>query len=259
MIEFARFLVPFFAPFPLGVFCVFLAFFCVLLRLQKTAILTLLVGLGIFIVFGYGLITRQQLYTLERQYKPLNVASIAEQEQQQIRFVVVLGSSHVTDPGVPESGQLGAASLYRLVEGIRIQRQLPRSRLVLSGGANQDLQANAVVAGRVAESLGVDRGRVLIEDRPRDTFEEVKLLQPMLRDKPFVLVTSAAHMIRSMKLFQESGMRPIAAPTDFILKDNKQLASSDILPTSSNLMISQRVIYAWLGELWGFVKSMTGA
>jgi uncharacterized SAM-binding protein YcdF (DUF218 family) len=258
MIEFARFLVPFLAPLPVGVLCMLLALFCVLLRLQKTAVLALVVGLGVFIFFGYGLSTRQQLHSMERQHKQLDLDSISKKERQLINFVVVLGSSHVTDPGVPESGQLSGSSLFRLVEGIRIHRRLPRAWLVLSGGATDDPQANAVLAGRVAESLGVDGDRMIIEDRPHDTFEEAKLLQPMLKDKPFVLVTSAAHMVRAMKLFQESGMRPIAAPTDFIIKDNKQLTAKDILPTCSNLEISQRVIYEWLGDVWIYVRNMTG-
>ncbi|MCW5200156.1 YdcF family protein, partial [Desulfobulbus sp. F1] len=51
--------------------------------------------------------------------------------------------------------------------------ELPESWLVVSGGANQeDPLANAVVVGRTARQLGVDGGRLVIEDRPRDTVEE---------------------------------------------------------------------------------------
>ena len=234
------------------------ALFGVLLRLQKTAALFLVVGLGIFIFFGYGLVTREQLYKLERGYQPFDITSIEQEEQQKIKFVVVLGGSQVTNPSVPETGQLDGASLYRLVEGIHIQRLLPQTWLVLSGGTNQDSRSNAAVVGRVAEALGVDGGRMIIEGTPRDTFEEAKILQPMLKDQPFVLVTSAAHMKRAMKLFEKSGMRPIAAPTDFILKDNNLLTSDKLLPSCSNMMLSQRVIHEWLGNVWSLIRDMTG-
>ncbi len=256
MIEFVRFLVPFLALLPVGMFCILLALFFLLFGLRKMAVLSLVVTLGLFIVFGYGLPARQQLETLERKYTPLDIEKISEKEQRQIRFVVVLGSTNTTDSALPESNQLDTASLYRLVEGIRIQRQLPQTFLILSGGANQDPRANAAVAGRVAKSLGVNSGRLVTEERPRDTAEEAKLLQPMLKDMPFILVTSAAHMDRALKLFQEAGMHPIAAPTDFLVKNNNQLTSSSFVPTSENIELSQRMIYEWAAQAWDFVNRL---
>ncbi len=254
MIVVARFLVPFFAPLQLGLVCILLGFFCLLIRRQKIAVAALAIGLSVLLFFGYGFFTRDRLYALERQYPPLEVQNISRELKEQIHFVVVLGSSHVSDEGIPETSQINGSSLYRLVEGVRIQRQLPQTKLVLSGGINQDPIANAVVVGRVAELIGVDPAAIIIEDRPRDTFEEAELLQPLLREKPFILVTSAAHMVRAMKLFRGIGMKPIAAPTDFILKDKQQLTGESFLPSCCNLEISKRIIYEWLGTLWGYLK-----
>ncbi|MCI5148120.1 MAG: hypothetical protein D3916_01705 [Candidatus Electrothrix sp. MAN1_4] len=256
MIEFARFLVPFYAPLPVGVFCLVLTLFCMLLRFQKMAAFSLLISLCLFLVAGYGIPARQHLKTLERKYPPWDIEKIAVEEQRKIRFVVVLGSANSTDSALPESNHLNTASLYRLVEGIRIQRQLPQTFLILSGGANQDPRANAVVAGRVAESLGVAKERMVIQDQPRDTAEEVRLLQPMLKDIPFILVTSAVHMERAMHLFQQAGTLPIAAPTDFLVKNNGQLTSSSFVPTCKNLALSQRMIYAWVAQVWNSFQQL---
>ncbi|WP_417910145.1 YdcF family protein [Candidatus Electronema sp. PJ] len=255
MITLARFLTPFLMPLPLGLLFLLLGLIFVLLKLRRLAIIALLASLGIFCLFGYGLPARSRLYALERQYPPLHVEKISEQQRQQIKFVVVLGSSHISDPGVPETGQLGTASLYRLFEGIRLHRELPESWLVVSGGVNQeDSLANAVVVGRTARQLGVDGGRLVIEDRPRDTVEEARFLKPLLKDAPFVLVTSAAHMRRAMQVFQDAGLKPLAAPTDFILKDQQRLSSSNLLPSCFNLQLSQQVMYEWLGSLWSCVR-----
>ena len=256
MIEFLRFLAPFLAPLPVGVFCILLALFFLLLRLRKTAVLFLLISLCIFLVLGYGIPARQYIKESERKYTRLDIEKIPEKEQQQIRFVVVLGSANTTDPAVPESNQLSTASLYRVVEGIRIQRRLPQTFLILSGGASQDPRANAVVAGRVAESLGVNSKQLVIEERPKDTAEEAELLQPMLKELPFILVTSAAHMDRAMKLFQEAGTHPIAAPTDFLIKENNQLTSTSFVPTCGNLALSQQMIYEWAAQLWNTVNRL---
>ncbi len=256
MIEFAQFLVPFFAPLPIGVFCLLLTLFFMILRMHKMAGFFLVTTLCLFIVLGYGLPTRQQLGTLERKYAPLHLEKISKEEQQKIRFIVVLGSANITDPALPESNQLNSASLYRVVEGIRLQRELPQSFLIFTGGANQDPRANAVVASRVAESLGVGKEQMIIKERPRDTAEEVKVLQPMLKDMPFILVTSAAHMERAMQLFQEAGTKPIAAPTDFLVKNNGQLTSSAFVPTCENLKLSQRMIYAWASQAWNTINQL---
>ncbi len=256
MIEFAHFLVPFFAPLPIGVFCLLLTMFFMMMRMKKMAFFSLLMTLCLLIVLGYGIPTRQHLQDLERKYSPLVLEKIGEEDQQKIRFIVVLGSANVTDSAVPESNQLNSTSLYRVVEGIRLQRELPQTFLVFSGGTGQDPRANAVVAGKVAESLGVDRERMVIEERPRDTAEEAKFLQPMLKDMPFILVTSAAHMERAMQLFQKAGTKPIAAPTDFLVKSNGQLTSSSFVPTCGNLELSQRMIYAWLAQLWNAINQL---
>lgn len=250
MIEFLRFIAPFLAPLPVAVFCIFLTLFFLLFRLRKTAVFFLLISLGLLTVLGYGIPARQYIEKSERKYTRLDIEKISEEEQRRIRFVVVLGSANTTDPAVPESNQLNTASLYRVVEGIRIQRGLPQTLLVLSGGASQDPRANADVAGRVAESLGVNRKQMVIESNPKDTAEEAKLLHPMLKDMPFILVTSAAHMDRAMKLFSEAGMHPIAAPTDFLIKENNQLTSTSFVPTCGNLLLSQQMIYEWAARLW---------
>lgn len=251
MIAFARFAAPFLMPLPLGLIFILLGLLLLLLHLRKTAMLSLVISLGIFCFFGYGITIREQLHDLERQYPPLKVQQIPEATRQQIKFVVVLGNAHISDPGVPETGQLSTASLYRLVEGIRLHRELPDSWLIVSGGKSQeDPVANAVVVGRTAQQLGVDGGKLLIEDRPRDTLEEAKILQPLLKEAPFILVTSAAHMVRAMQIFQAEGLEPLPAPTNFILKDRQQFSSNSLLPSPFNLELSEQVVYEWLGTLW---------
>lgn len=255
MIELARFFTPFLMPLPLGMLFILLGLLFALLRLRKLAAAALLCSLTVFLIFGYGLPARGKLREMERQYPPLKLEQIPEAERQQIKFVVVLGNSHSSDPAVPETGQLSAASLYRLFEGIRLHRELPESWLVVSGGASQDdPMANAAMTGRTAQQLGVDGGRLVIEDRPRDTVEEARLLAPLLKDAPFILVTSAAHMGRAMRIFQKQGLHPLAAPTDFILKDRQRFSSASLLPSSFNLGLSEQVVYEWLGGIWSSVS-----
>lgn len=95
----------------------------------------------------------------------------------------------------------------------------------------------------VAQQIGIPVQDTIVEDRPADTVEEAQILQRLLSDKPFVLVTSAAHMKRAVRIFQDFGMRPEPAPTDYILKNRPGRTSESWLPNCYNLEISQRVIY----------------
>ncbi|MBW2649390.1 MAG: YdcF family protein [Deltaproteobacteria bacterium] len=92
---------------------------------------------------------------------------------------------------------------------------MPESRLVFSGGAVFDPVSEAEVMARAAEIMGVEGDRIILEEISRDTGDQARLVQKIVGDERFILVTSASHMPRSMVLFRKSGMEPIPAPTDY--------------------------------------------
>jgi len=245
-----RSVLPFFEPLPLSLALLIVGLVFLIARRRKAAILFSCLGIGILLVLGYGLFTKQVLYSLERAYPPLAVERIAPKVRDQIRHVVVLGSGHITDPALQRTAQIGGDSLYRLVEGVRIYRLLPGSKLVISGGVIPDPVTNASVVSEVARQIGVPGRDIIVEERPSDTVEEARVLQGLLGKTPFVLVTSAIHMKRAVRIFQGLGMRPLPAPTDFIIRSRPGGAVESFLPNCGNLWISQKVIYEWLGEMW---------
>jgi uncharacterized SAM-binding protein YcdF (DUF218 family) len=249
-----RSIIPFFEPLPLGLALLIAGLGLLTVKRRKAAIVAIGTGIGILLFFGYAVFTKPVLYSLERSYAPLIVEQIAPKIRSQIRHVVVLGSGHVSDPDLPTTAQIGGSSLYRLVEGVRIYRLLPGSKLIITGGVIPDPVTNARVVGVVAHQIGVPVRDMIVEERPSDTVEEARLLQGLLGSTPFVLVTSAAHMKRAVRIFQELGMRPMPAPTDFIIKNKPGGAIESWLPNCGNLWISQRVIYEWLGEKWTWMK-----
>jgi uncharacterized SAM-binding protein YcdF (DUF218 family) len=254
MMTIIRAMIPFFEPFPLSLALLVAGLGLLFVKRRKAAIAAFGMGIGILLVFGYGVFTKPVLYSLERSYSPLIVEQLTPKVRDQIRHVVVLGSGHVSDPDLPKTAQIGGASLYRLVEGVRIYRLLPGSRLVITGGVIPDPVTNARVVGDVAQMIGIPVRDTIIEDRPSDTVEEARVLQGLLGGAPFVLVTSAAHMKRAVGIFQEFGMQPVPAPTDFIIKNKPGGAIDSWLPNCGNLWISQRVIYEWFGEIWASMK-----
>jgi uncharacterized SAM-binding protein YcdF (DUF218 family) len=249
-----RAMIPFFEPLPVSLALFIAGLGLLVVKRRKAAVVAIGMGIGILLVFGYGVFTKPVLYSLERSYAPLIVEQLTPKVRDKIRHVVILGSGHVSDPDLPKTSQIGGSSLYRLVEGVRIYRLLPGSRLVICGGVIPDPVTNARVVGDVAQLIGIPVQDMIIEERPSDTVDEARVLQGLLGGAPFVLVTSAAHMKRAVGIFQEFGMQPGPAPTDFIIKNKPGGTIESWLPNCGNLWISQRVIYEWFGEIWASMK-----
>jgi uncharacterized SAM-binding protein YcdF (DUF218 family) len=63
------------------------------------------------------------------------------------------------------------------------------------------------------------------ENRSRNTYENVLYMKPMIQEfglkkdtgelKPWLLITSASHMYRSVKIFQKQGIEVIPVPVDY--------------------------------------------
>ncbi len=127
--------------------------------------------------------------------------------------VVVLSGGHFNNPDLPFSSRLTGDALNRLVEGIRIHRLHPGSRLLLSGGSVFTADSEASIMAALARELGVPGDRILLEDHSRDTRDQAVFVLEMIGRTPMVLVTSAIHMPRAMALFRGVGLDPIPAPT----------------------------------------------
>jgi uncharacterized SAM-binding protein YcdF (DUF218 family) len=74
--------------------------------------------------------------------------------------------------------------------------------------------SHAQVMAAAARSLGVAAEDVVADVTARDTDDEATALTARLGKEPFILVTSASHMPRSVALFRNRGASPIPAPTD---------------------------------------------
>jgi uncharacterized SAM-binding protein YcdF (DUF218 family) len=182
------------------------------------------------------------LVPLERAYPPLQVLPA------QARYVVVLGSSYWPHDGVPITAAIDDAGLKRLVEGIRLQRLLPGSTLVVSGGAASGGYAPATGNARLAQALGVPAGSIVQLLRPLDTRGEAADICALVGTEPFILVTSSSHMPRAMEYMRRAGGNPVAAPTgQQTSMTGFHLAS--LLPSAQGQRMAEDAIHEYLGWL----------
>jgi uncharacterized SAM-binding protein YcdF (DUF218 family) len=209
-----------------------------------------IVSLGVILLtlLSYGAFTHMLLKPLEYKYPPL----LKIKDLSEVRWIAVLGGGHTSDPRIPPNSQLSGSSLFRLVEGIRAHKSLPGSKLILSGGAIYDPVSDAKVLADVALTLGVDRQNLILETLSKDTEDEARLIKRIVGNDPFILVTSASHMPRSMALFKALDMQPIPAPTDYGVKEEQgdDISPAWFFPSVLELGSTEAAVYEYLGLAW---------
>ncbi|EKD77460.1 MAG: hypothetical protein ACD_42C00325G0001 [uncultured bacterium] len=242
-------------PVPFGLFWITLGIILLSLDCAKRFRLScFLIGLFVITLFSLNPISTALLDTLQSQYAPLMTIP------NNVTQVVVLGGGVSGGKDYPPNLTLNSASLSRLVEGIRlfklIQKNNPDAELILSGGRVFQSPATAGKMRNAATMLGVDEKNMVIEDGSRDTHEEALFLKKTVKNNSFILVTSAYHMPRAMDLFNQLGMHPIAAPTQFL--GYRYTLSLWCIPTANSLAVSDIAIHEYLGILWTKIQGYIG-
>ncbi len=221
---------------------------------QKTGKILVSVGVIVLTLFSYSIIADKLLRPLERQYdrfetNRLSIASGTENKSD-IKYVVVLAGGHVSDPEIPLLSQINSNPLIRLIEGIRIYRKYPGAKLLLSGGGAFDTVYEAEVMESVAREMGISEKDIILETKSKDTKDEAVFIKPIVGNEPFVLVTTASHIPRSIALFKKLGMDPIPSPVGHLVRDDQNPSAFSLFPSTDNLKNSELAIHEYLGLTW---------
>ena len=173
-----------------------------------------------------------------------------------LAYVVVMGASQGDAPRLPLTNRPNTAAVYRLLEGIAVYRANPGSKLILSGGTGTP-EPHALLMADVAEQIGVPAHDILLQTQSLDTEQEAALLAPMVGQSAFAVVTSAAHMPRTLLSFARLGLSPLAAPTHFLDRDNPHPNWRDFaLPSADSLGRSEFAVHEYLGFAWLKLKML---
>jgi uncharacterized SAM-binding protein YcdF (DUF218 family) len=210
-----------------------------LVRFRRAAGAAGVAALAVAYGSSIPLVGEALLRPLERQYPPLTTVPSAD-------TVVVLGSGYSPAPGVPVAAALDSAGLVRIVSGIQWAERLG-GRLVVSGGARAPRRPSAHGYAALAAELGIPPERIDVLDEPLDTGDEAVAVAALLDARPFVLVTSAYHMPRAVRLMERAGARPVPAPTDQQLLDEGGVSFADLLPSSAALRYSEEALHEYIG------------
>jgi len=234
----------FFFPVPLSLELLFLGLFLLWFTRRQRAGKTLVTcGALLVAALSNNFISTALISPLEHRYPQLVVAP-AGAEAPSITYILVLGAFATDDPEVPVTSRISPHLLAHLMEAVLLQREIPGSKLILSGG-NDPAEGMA----KIARGVGVNAQDILRLAEPRDTEEESQQVVPLVGRQPFILVTSASHMPRAIGLFRKMGLQPIPAPTDYLAPRHRP-ELDDFVPDAYKLYRSQVAIYEYLGLAW---------
>ena len=196
------------------------------------------IAMILYVVFGAGPVAFWLLGSLEFRYPPY-METAANRE---VEDIVVLSGYAERDDDMPLSSHLNGSSAIRILETARIFRLKPGRRIIISG--IDDVPA---IMKDVLVSLGIPAERIEIEWRSSSTKGSGSNLSTLLKGEKIILVTSAGHMHRSIRIFRSFGIHPVPAPTDFMTRRN--FLATGYLPSPPYLRLSDLAVHEYAGLL----------
>ena len=199
-------------------------------------------------MLGFQAIPDALLRPLENRYP----VPASESINRHVGIIVLGGATNHPDSFLAH-GQvpLGEAA-ERMTVPVGLLRQHPKMELVFSGGEGR-LVTTGVTESELARAFyqeqGVDMTQVKLEDGSRNTRENAQQVAKLLGDRcksPWLLVTSAWHMPRSMAEFEAVGCNVTPYPVDFRTGDS---TSSSEYSLALSLLRWQVALHEWLGLL----------
>jgi uncharacterized SAM-binding protein YcdF (DUF218 family) len=173
------------------------------------------VGILLLLVCGFSPLGNVLLLTLSERFPAWSEGGHAPDG------IIVLGGAINPDLTAVRGAAEINSSAERMTTAAVLARRFPDAKIVLSGGnANpfHPLSTEAEVGRQLLEGLGVAAGRIVMEDRSRNTYENAFFTRETIHPKAgerWLLVTSAYHMPRAMGVFRATGFAVEAYPVDW--------------------------------------------
>ena len=162
--------------------------------------------------------------------------------------IIILG-------GAIEGGEIaidrGEISIYssaeRVTKAFELIRKYPELPLIFSGYSgrvNPKGISEADAFKQLIYEQGLDGAQVHYENQSRNTHENVLYLKPMMQEfgaktdagllKPWLVITSASHMYRSLQIFKKQGLDVLSLPVDYQTANHLQWTSFDLVEGAQN-------------------------
>jgi uncharacterized SAM-binding protein YcdF (DUF218 family) len=177
--------------------------------------------------------------------------------------IVVLGGAISPDLSAMHREPVVDSDAGRVLAIAKLARAYPNARIIYSGGdgslaGNRPEEAQYLYP--VLDDFGIDRSRVTLEPRSRNTAENAAFSKEIALPKPgerWLLVTSAQHMPRAVGCFRQAGFAVEAFPVAWHTGLKYRFLPS--LEVAQNLARLDSAAKEWIGLFAYWVSGKTSS
>lgn len=228
----------------------------ILRRFEKTrkfAKFVLIADAVLFAVMFFG-VFNFALKGLETKYKPFDGDNAALCEELRGAVVTVLGQGLETED-LPARHCDNDCLRQRISEGAYVAHAIPDSTLLISMSGDASYEHKQEAVRQFAATYGFETNRVAFYIGARDTNEEAESTMEFAGTNKVVLVTSASHMPRSMRIFRRYGCTPTPAPCEYkYFGPNARFTAGDWHMGFHNINRFERLLHESFGLLYECFK-----
>ncbi|OAI31815.1 hypothetical protein A1351_00255 [Methylosinus sp. R-45379] len=205
----------FLAPLHVGVFLAAVGVALSFTRFAAKGRIVAALGVATLLLLCFTSLGDLMLYPLENRFPQVAEDAPAPDG------IVVLGGAIDENLSRLRGGAAMTEAGERVTAMVELARRYPAAKLLFAGGSGRLFGAagsEAEIVGRLLPRLGVEPGRIILEDSSRNTWENAVNALALARPAPgerWLLVTSASHMPRSMGIFRRVGFPVVAYPVNY--------------------------------------------
>ncbi len=236
-------------------FCCSLLVAALVFRKRKRAATTCLV-LAVLSLLAFGNRWFVDVLARSLEWKHLPAYPLPKAEA-----IVCLGGGNLPLEAPRQTVEVGEAG-DRMTYAAHLYREGKAPLIVCTGGVVPGTAADHPGSADIAAMLrmiGVPAGAIIEQSKSRNTYEDATCSYPILKErkvKRVLLVTSAAHMPRSLAVFRKQcpDLEVIPAPTDFTVTKGSKAPFWEVLrgcvPTGHELGRSDAILHEYIGILY---------
>ena len=210
---------------PLGLIIILLFF-----GVFRKRMLPSLIGLIILIILSLPIVSGQLIKLLEQDYRPTTPNETARADT----VIVLSGMVTLIEKNDGIHYEFSEA-VDRIFAGINLLKIGKAQKIILTRGKlpwSVGVPEGEFLAEFI-QSQGINPNRILLSEIVQNTNDEAKAISRMLpKNSEVILVTSAFHMPRAVKVFQNQNLKVIPYAVDF-RSSVKEINIIDFLPQAS--------------------------
>jgi uncharacterized SAM-binding protein YcdF (DUF218 family) len=232
---------------PLNWVIVFIVLSLLFLGLRKTHLCKRFLLLALVDLLLVGWLPTSELFLRALEDATPKV-SLTQMSAKDFGGIIILGGAIEGGEIAIDRGEISIGSAAeRVTKAFELIRQYPELPFIFSGFSGRlspKGMSEADAFKRLVAEQGLPDRNAHYENQSRNTYENALLVKPMVLElgtigtndaqKPWLLITSASHMYRSLKIFQKQGIEVIPVPVDYQTGNRLHLWSFNLMEGAQN-------------------------